>query len=74
MKNLSNMPIIMEILRFTQNDNKRVIMKTNLKSAYAPSGGEGVADAAGTINHKALNLLNFIPSHPMGEKARVRGQ
>jgi hypothetical protein len=23
-KNLSNMPIIMEILRFTQNDNKRV--------------------------------------------------
>jgi hypothetical protein len=33
-KNFSNMPIIHEILRFTQNDNKKLIMKTVLKLAH----------------------------------------
>ena len=36
-----------------------------------PSGGEGVADAAGIINHKALNRFNFIPSPPMGISANL---
>jgi hypothetical protein len=38
------------------------------------AGGEGVGDAAGFSNHKALNRSNFFPSPPMGERVRVRGK
>jgi hypothetical protein len=39
-KKLYKVPIILEILRFTQNDNKRLIMKTNLKLAPMTQRGE----------------------------------
>jgi hypothetical protein len=39
-----------------------------------PSGGEGVTDLAGIINHKALNPFTFFPSPAMGERVRVRGK